>query len=53
MLTTVVRAMDRRRMTIRNQGLIRQLESKIQELLAILAEYSPKGGPPPPMPSHA
>lgn len=40
MLTTVTRAMDRRRLAIRNQGLIRQLEAKIQELLAILAEHS-------------
>ena len=28
------------RLAIRNQGLIRQLDAKIQELLAILAEYS-------------
>ena len=40
MLTTVARAIDRRRLAIRNQGLIRQLEAKIQELLAILAEHS-------------
>ncbi len=40
MLTTVARAMDRRRLAIRNQGLIRQLEAKTQELLAILAEHS-------------
>ena len=40
MLTTVARAMDRRRLAIRNQGLIRQLEAKIQELLAILGEHS-------------
>jgi DNA-binding response OmpR family regulator len=46
MLTTVARAMDRRRLAIRNQGLIRQLEAKIQELLAILAEHSQKNEPP-------
>jgi DNA-binding NtrC family response regulator len=40
MLSTVSRALERRRMTVRNQGLIRQLESKIQELLTILAEHS-------------
>ena len=40
MLTTVDRAMDRRRLAIRNRGLIRQLEAKIQELLAILTEHS-------------
>ena len=40
MLTTVTRAMERRRQAIRSQGLIRQLEAKIQELLAILAEHS-------------
>lgn len=40
MLTTVARAMERRRLAIRNKGLIRQLEDKIEELLAILAQYS-------------
>jgi len=40
MLTTVARAMDRRRLAIRNRGLIHQLEAKIQELLSILAEHS-------------
>jgi len=40
MLTTVARALDRRRLTIRNRGLIRQLEAKVQELLAILAEHA-------------
>ncbi len=39
MLTTVAHAMERRRLAIRNKGLIRQLEAKIQELLAILAEH--------------
>lgn len=53
MLTTVARAMDRRRLAIRNQGLIRQLEAKIQELLAILAEHSQKNEPPPRPPSRA
>jgi CheY-like chemotaxis protein len=53
MLTTVARAMDRRRLAIRNQGLIRQLEAKIQELLAILAEYSQKTEPPSRLPSRA
>ena len=41
MLTTVSRAMERRRLAIRNRALIRQLETKIQELLAILAEHAP------------
>ena len=40
MLTTVARAMERRRLAIRSQGMIRQLEAKIQELLAILAEHA-------------
>jgi len=40
MLSTVARALERRRMAIRNQGMIRQLEAKIQELLAILAEHA-------------
>jgi two-component system cell cycle response regulator len=40
MLTTVARALDRRRLTVRNRGLIRQLEAKVQELLAILAEHA-------------
>jgi DNA-binding response OmpR family regulator len=53
MLTTVTRAMDRRRLAIRNQGLIRQLEAKIQELLAILVEHSHKNEPPSHLPSHA
>jgi CheY-like chemotaxis protein len=53
MLTTVARAMDRRRRAIRNQGLIRQLEAKIQELLAILAEHSQKNEPPSHLPSGA
>ncbi|MGD0265384.1 MAG: response regulator [Candidatus Methylomirabilota bacterium] len=53
MLTTVARAMDRRRLAIRNQGLIRQLEAKIQELLAILAEHSQKNEPPSHLPSRA
>jgi two-component system cell cycle response regulator len=40
MLTTVARAMERRRLAIRNRALISQLQSKIQELLAILAEHA-------------
>ena len=40
MLTTVSRAMERRRLAIRNRALIRQLETKIQELLGILAEHA-------------
>jgi hypothetical protein len=40
MLSTVARALERRRMTIRNQGLIRQLETKIQELLSVLGEHA-------------
>ena len=42
MLTTISRALDRRRLAIRNRGLIHQLEAKVQELLAILAEHSEK-----------
>ncbi len=42
MLTTVARALDRRRLTVRNRGLIRQLEAKVQELLAILADHARK-----------
>jgi hypothetical protein len=38
MLATVARAVERRRMMIRDRALISQLETKIQELLAILAE---------------
>ncbi|MBI4572209.1 MAG: response regulator [candidate division NC10 bacterium] len=44
MLTTVARALDRRRLTVRNRGLIRQLEAKVQELLAILAEHARQSG---------
>jgi DNA-binding NtrC family response regulator len=40
MLSTVARAVERRRMTIRDRALISQLEAKIQELLAILAEHT-------------
>lgn len=40
LLTTVTRALDRRRLAIRNRALISQLEAKIQELLAILAEHA-------------
>jgi DNA-binding response OmpR family regulator len=40
MLATVARALDRRRLAIRNRGLIRQLEAKIQELLSILSAHA-------------
>jgi two-component system cell cycle response regulator len=40
MLATVARAMDRRRLAVRSRGLIRQLETKTQEILAILTEHS-------------
>ncbi len=40
MLATVSRALERRRMAIRNKALIRQLEAKIEELLAILREHA-------------
>ena len=40
MLVTVSRALERRRMAIRNKALIRQLEAKIEELLAILREHA-------------
>jgi len=40
MLSTVTRALERRRMAIRNRGLIRQLDAKIQELLSILGEHA-------------
>ena len=39
-LSTVARAVDRRRMMIRDRALISQLEAKIQELLAILAKHT-------------
>ena len=38
MLSTVARAVERRRMMIRDRALISQLEAKTQQLLAILAE---------------
>jgi two-component system cell cycle response regulator len=40
MLATVARAVERRRMMVRDRALISQLEAKIQELLAILAEHT-------------
>lgn len=40
MLATVSRALERRRMAIRNKTLIRQLEAKIAELLTILREHA-------------
>jgi two-component system, OmpR family, alkaline phosphatase synthesis response regulator PhoP len=39
MLTTVARAIERRRLVMRDQALISQLQAKIQELLAVLAEH--------------
>lgn len=39
MLSAVSRALDRRRLHIRNRALIRQLEAKVQELLAVLREH--------------
>lgn len=44
MLSAVSRALERRRMAIRNQRLIQQLEAKIQELVAILREYAEEAG---------
>ncbi len=44
MLATVSRALERRRMAIRNKGLIRQLEAKIEELLAILRGHAEQTG---------
>lgn len=46
MLATVARAVERRRMTIRDRALISQLEAKIQELLAMLAEHARASGQP-------
>ncbi len=40
MLATVSRALERRRMANRDKALIRQLEAKIEELLAILREHA-------------
>lgn len=40
MLATVSRALERRRMAMRNKALIRQLEAKIEELLAILRGHA-------------
>jgi len=40
MLTAVARALDRRRLAVRNRGLIRQLETKVQEVLGILTEHA-------------
>jgi len=44
MLATVSRALERRRMAIRSKGLIRQLEAKIEELLAILRAHAEQTG---------
>jgi two-component system cell cycle response regulator len=40
MLSTVARAAERRRMTVRDRTLINQLEAKVQKLSAILAEHA-------------
>jgi hypothetical protein len=40
MLSTVARAAERRRMTVRDRTLISQLEAKVQKLSAILAEHA-------------
>lgn len=44
MLATVSRALERRRMAIRGKALIRQLEAKIAELLAILRAHAEQTG---------
>ncbi len=40
MLATVSRALERRRLAIRNQRMIQQLEAKVHELLSILREHA-------------
>jgi CheY-like chemotaxis protein len=40
MLSTVARAVERRRMTTRDRALISQLEAKVQKLSALLAEHA-------------
>jgi two-component system C4-dicarboxylate transport response regulator DctD len=40
MLATVARAIERRRLVMRDRALVSQLQTKIQELLAILAEHA-------------
>jgi len=42
-LSAVSRALERRRMVIRNQRMIQRLETKIQELAGILREYAEEG----------
>jgi two-component system cell cycle response regulator len=44
MLSAVSRALERRRQSIRNHRLIGQLEAKIQEIVAIIREYSEQSG---------
>jgi CheY-like chemotaxis protein len=44
MLSTVARAVERRRLMVRDRALISQLEAKIQELLAILADHTRQSG---------
>jgi len=40
MLATLARALTRRRLAVRNRQMIRQLEAKIQDLLALVREYA-------------
>jgi two-component system, OmpR family, alkaline phosphatase synthesis response regulator PhoP len=40
MCATVARALERRRLVMRDRALIRQLESKIRDLLALLSEHA-------------
>jgi DNA-binding response OmpR family regulator len=44
MLATVARAIERRRLVMRDRALVSQLQAKIQELLAILAEHARESG---------
>jgi hypothetical protein len=52
MLATAACALERRRMVIRDQRLIQQLEAKIGEWLAIVREYAGQS-PRPPRELHA
>ena len=44
MLATVARAIERRRLVMRDRALVSQLQAKIQELLAILADHARESG---------
>ena len=44
MLATVARAIERRRLVMRDRALVSQLQAKTQELLAILAEHAREPG---------